>query len=107
MTPGDPVTGMTTCEPCALRAAGDTARAEAIEAIRAQRLVLAMLGGAEDAADGITTEFGGCLQCVARLAAHYLGNYVSALTHMAGGDANAAAKWIEHGLAEDIDSQQD
>lgn len=97
---------MTTCEPCALREAGDTARAEAIEAIRAQRLVLAMLNGAEDATDGITTEFGGCLQCIARLAAHYLGAYATALTHMAGGDADEAAKWIEHGLAEDIDDQQ-
>jgi hypothetical protein len=26
--------------------------------------------------------------------------------HMAGGDAGAAAKGIEHGLAEDIDGQQ-
>jgi hypothetical protein len=28
------------------------------------------------------------------------------LSHMAGGDADAAAKWIEHDLAEDIDGQQ-
>jgi len=81
---------MTTCEPCALREAGDTARAEAIEAIRAQRLVLATLNSADDAEDRITAEFGGCLQCVARLAAIYLGSYVTALTHMAGGDADAA-----------------
>ena len=97
---------MTTCELCALREAGDTDRAEAIEAIRAQRLVLAILNGAEDATDGIATEFGGCRDCIARLAAHYLGNYTAALTHIAGGDANAAAKWVEHGLAEDIDDQQ-
>jgi hypothetical protein len=102
----DPIADMTTCEPCALLEAGDTARAEAIEAIRSQRIVLAMLNGAPDAADRVVTEVGGCPQCVARLAALYLGNYIGALIHMAGGDADAAAKWVEHGLAEDIDGQQ-
>jgi hypothetical protein len=32
--------------------------------------------------------------------------YVASLVHMAGGDADAAAKSIEHGLIEDIDGQQ-
>jgi hypothetical protein len=103
----DPIADMTTCEPCALREAGDTARAEAIESIRSQRLVLAFLNGAEDAQGRIVSELGGCLACVWRLAATYLGNYAQALAHMAGdGGAEAAAQWIERGLMEDLDGQQ-
>ena len=38
-----------------------------------------MLNGAQDAARQIAAELGGCRDCIARLAAIYLGNYASAL----------------------------
>jgi len=63
-----------------------------------------MLNGAQDAAREIAAELGGCRDCIARLAAIDLGNYASALAHMAGeGGAQEAAKWVERGLMEDID----
>jgi len=81
---------MTTCEPCALREAGDDDRAAAIESIRSQRLELAVLNGAEDASAEISDQLHGCLMCVSRLAVIYLFNYAEAQRHMAGGDPNEA-----------------
>jgi hypothetical protein len=96
---------MTTCEPCALRDAGDTARAEAIEAIRAQRLILAFLNGADDHVGLIASELRDCHDCTGRLAAHYLGTTAQSLLHMTG-SVDAAMNAIEHTLMEDIDDQQ-
>ncbi|BBY52937.1 hypothetical protein H7J07_16700 [Mycobacterium koreense] len=93
------------CEPCALRQAGNTTAADRIEAIRFQRLALAVVSGASlDAAGGIANEFGGCFDCVARAAASFLGSYVSAFTALAGGAESAAAA-IEQGLMRDLDAQ--
>lgn len=91
-----------TCEPCALRQAGDNDRADAIVAIGTQRIVLAMLNGSDDAVGAISAEFKGCVDCAARIAAMALGMCVQALAHMAG-SADAAAQWIAHGLAKDLD----
>ena len=97
---------MTTCEPCALREAGEADRAEAVESIRTQRLVLSVLNGLSDAAKEMVAELGGCRDCIARLAVRYLTVYATALTHMAG-DSNAASEWIQCGLMEDLDGQRD
>lgn len=105
MTQRDAMSDMAICEICALHDAGEAERANAIESIRSQRLVLAILNGAEDAGAEISDELNGCLMCVSRLAVIYLFGYAEALRHMAGGDANEAAKWIEQGLAADIDDQ--
>ncbi|OBJ68608.1 hypothetical protein A5643_01415 [Mycobacterium sp. 1274756.6] len=72
-------------------------------AIRAQRLALAMLNGATDATSEIATELGGCLDCIARLAATYLGGYAAALSAYAGSPENAAAA-IQQGLMRDLDN---
>lgn len=93
---------MTTCEPCALRAAGSTAAADALEHTRGQRLLLAMLNGAEDATCEISTELHDCHDCIGRLAALYLGMTAGALVQLTGG-SDAAVKWIERGLLEDLD----
>ena len=75
---------------------------------RSQRLVLAMLNGAEDAQGETAGELGGCSDCMTRLASIYFGNYVAALARMAGeGGPEPAAKWVERGLMEDLDGQQD
>jgi hypothetical protein len=85
---------MTTCEPCALRDTGETGRADALESIRAQRLILAMLNGAPDAVEAISAELRGCQDCTGRLAAHYLGTTMASLVHITG-SVNAAIKAIE------------
>jgi hypothetical protein len=103
----DPEADVATCEPCALREAGQEARAIEIEHVRSQRLALAVLNGAEDAQTEIATELSGCSDCLGRLVAIYLCNYTEALAHMAGDDRNAAAKWIERGLVADLDGQQE
>lgn len=96
---------MTDCEPCALREAGNMARAEAIEAIRTQRLVLSFLNGAEDAVGLIAAELGGCRDCIGRLAAGYLGMYATSLAHICG-SVEGAVKATERVLLEDLDGQQ-
>lgn len=95
---------MTTCEPCTLRAAGDTARAEAIESIRSQRLVLAVLNGASDAFREIHAELGGCQDCTGRLAAQYLTMTAQALVKVIG-SVEAAIYGLERGLLQDLDDQ--
>jgi hypothetical protein len=87
-----PMAGMTTCEPCALREAGDTARVEEIESIRAQRLLLAYLNDADDAQGQIVTELGGCHDCIGRLAATYLGMAAGSLIHITGSTDAAISK---------------
>ena len=69
---------VTTCQPCAIREAGDTARAEAIKAIRAQRLLLAYLNSATLEVR-LPPNSGGCSDCKGRLAATYLGMYAGML----------------------------
>jgi hypothetical protein len=93
-----------TCEPCSLYTAGDTARASAIDAIRCNRLILAMLNGAEDAAGEIAAEVGECRDCVARLTTILLGMVVGQLAHVFDG-TEPAANYVEQHLVELIDQQ--
>ena len=69
---------VTTSQPCAIREAGDTARAEVIKAIRAQRLLLAYLSSATLKVR-LPPELGSCSDCKGRLAATYLGMYAGML----------------------------
>ena len=97
------MTDMTTCEPCALRQAGDTNRAEAIESIRTQRVMLSLLNGAPDAIAEILIEFGDCHDCTRRLAARYIFATAQCLVTMVG-SPEAAARAVGNGLIGDIDS---
>lgn len=99
------MTSAMNCEPCALRETGHTDRAETIEAIRAQRLVLSLLGGDPDAVALIAAELKSCHDCVVRLASMCLLMYANSLIHMAGGNSNEAANWVQRGLLEDLDGQ--
>ena len=100
---GDPMAGMTTCEPCALRDTGESARAEQIEAVRTQRLLLAYLGEDDDAQRRIIMEMNGCRDCTGRLAARYLGMVAQSLRVIHGG-AEGAMKAVADGLADDLGS---
>ena len=95
----------TACECCALHGAGDeeNVRAWEIDSVRSQRLLLTLLGGAEDAAAEIATEVNGCLMCTGRLACIYLFNYADALRHLAGTNAEAM-RWAQGGLMQDLDA---
>ena len=93
------------CEPCAVRAAGEDDRAEAIESIRSQRLVLDILNGAADATAEIFAEFGDCHECTVRLAARYLTMTAQSLVYITG-SVGAAGKAVGRGLLEDLDRQQ-
>lgn len=61
--------GMTTCEPCTLREQDQAERADVLEGIRVQRLMLAIVNGAADAGAVIAAELGSCYDCMARLSA--------------------------------------
>jgi len=91
----------TTCEPCALRAAGDTARADAIEAIRTQRLALAAVS------DGTPSVEINCRACLLRLCEALLHLYSESLVLIAGGDRDAAARPIEHDLLTRLDKERE
>lgn len=89
------------CEPCDLRDAGDAERADHLESVRGQRLLLAVLNGAPDAAEMIVGELRGCYDCISRLAAFYLGSTATTLTHLTG-SVDAAANAISCTLLEDL-----
>jgi hypothetical protein len=100
------MSGMTICEPCAMRDAGNTVAAETLEAIRAQRTILAVLDGVGDAVGEVARELHGCYDCAEHLAALYLDMYAATLARAAG-SAEAAARWMERGLIEleDLDGK--
>ncbi|ORB19856.1 hypothetical protein BST36_20740 [Mycolicibacterium moriokaense] len=92
---------MTTCEPCALREAGDTAQAETYESIRQQRLLLSFLNDAGDSVAMIASELRGCHDCMGRIAASYLTMTAESLCAMFGRENAIAA--VQKGLLEDLD----
>ena len=91
------------CEPCALHAAGEAQHADRIEQIRAQRLLLAVLNGVDDVTELIAAELRTCQPCSGRLASIYLGLSIATVVHIHG-SRDAAARAIEHTLAEDLDA---
>jgi hypothetical protein len=92
------------CEPCALHANGDTDAASLLESIRAQRILLAILNGATDAAGEIANELSECRDCTARLAVLLAHMCVANLVYIRGGVEQAAA-FLEESLLYDIDSR--
>ncbi|MCW1821434.1 MULTISPECIES: hypothetical protein [Mycolicibacterium] len=94
----------TTCEPCAMRAAGKTSEAESAEMIRAQRLLLAFLNAQPDVQESIASEVRECRDCMGRLVATYLSMTAGALSQALGG-TEIAARAVEQGLLEDLDGQ--
>jgi hypothetical protein len=91
-----------TCEPCGLRDAGKLEKADLLESVRGQRLLLALLNGAPDVMELICSELQSCHDCVGRLAAQYLGSTATALIHLTGSVDNAAGA-ISATLSEDMD----
>lgn len=85
-----------------MRDAGDSDRADGAEVIRSYRLLLAMLNGAADATAEISSELGGCLMCIGRLAGLYLGMHAGMMLNVFGADAATA---VQATLTELIDEQ--
>lgn len=98
------------CEPCALHAAGREAEALAIESVRAQRILLALVNSAAkvnnaDAASGeITAEVDGCRECTWRLSSILATMMAAQLIAVMGG-TEGAAKFLEDSILEDLDDQ--
>ncbi|WP_301120314.1 hypothetical protein [Mycolicibacterium fortuitum] len=96
----------TSCAVCAMRAVGDVARAEHVEQIRQQRLLLAVMHGAADATAEVAAELGGCLDCTWRLASMSLLMFGTVYGQVLfNGDRDAASRAIEQGLLVDLDGQ--
>lgn len=89
------------CEPCALRDRGESERAETIEAIRGQRLFLAMITGDEHAAFSASEEIGPCVDCLRRVITRFGTIAAGYLIHFQG-SADKAAEAVAHGLAQDL-----
>lgn len=94
----------TSCAVCAMHEAGDSARADRVEQIRQQRLLLAVMCGAADATAEIAAELGGCLDCTGRLASMSLLMFGTVYVDVLfGGDRDAASKALEQTLIADLD----
>lgn len=94
------------CAICEMYATGETVRADHLEQVRQQRIVVAVLNGATDAADETSAELDGCFDCANRLAFMSLGMFAEVFMKLFRGDADAAIKAIEQGLLEDLDGEE-
>lgn len=88
---------MTTCEPCALRAAGDDSNALEHETIRAFRLLQGFIQNSSITA-GISAEIAGCQDCTGRLASIYLGVSADLLLSRYGGDVQKAVAALDRAI---------
>lgn len=92
----------TTCEPCELRDRGEFERAEKINGIHMQRLVLAVLNGQPASDAGLMAEVNDCVKCAIHLSAQFAAYCAQALVIIKGGSAEAAKQGLELSLMEDI-----
>lgn len=90
---------MTTCEPCALRAQGQLERAEKVDSVRLQRLILSAVNGSNVSRAEIMAEVGDCTDCVIYLAGQLVGYNAGLLMQFLG--AEGAKQGLELGLIED------
>ena len=91
----------TTCEPCALRKQGQLERAEKIDGIRQQRLILSALNGSNVSRAEIMTEVAGCTDCVIHMAGQLIGYNAGALVRIMGSVENAK-QGLNLSLIEDV-----
>ena len=99
---GDAVTEPTNCKPCLLREADRPDEADKIESIRAQRILLALVNGAGDATLKIAQEVNYCKECTWRLSSILATMMAAQLAYFMGG-TEAAAKFLEQSILEDMD----
>lgn len=88
------------CSRCALWDA-DQARAENVESVRVQRLLLATLNAAPDVVDWIMADVRGCTYCLGRVAARLLATSAMHLAMLAGG-AEPAMQALQNQLLADM-----
>jgi hypothetical protein len=90
----------TQCVPCALRKDGQAERAQLVEAARGQRLLLAVLSGAENVAEKISTDIESCHECLGRMCAFYLASTAQSVAHLSG-SVDAAAEALGRVLGDE------
>lgn len=93
-------------EPCQHCAAAPPGGATLDDAVRAYRLLHALVDGQDSAVARIGVEYNECLGCVTRAAGIYIGT-VTAVLIAAKGDVEGARKFIEESLLDGMDGPDD
>lgn len=91
------------CQVCDLHAAGRTAEAARIEAIRHRRLLLAFLTQSNDAQAEVRAEINDCVDCLMRLSWSFV-TINAGFTIAACGDVEKAIAEVERSLLEYMDT---